>query len=486
MTMLARVLSVVLLAFPAPVTSPAAQPAGDVAEFLAERMAAVEAPGLSYALVNRDRIVSSGAWGTDGHGRPMTTHTPVGFGSVAKPVTAVAVMRLVDAGTVGLDDPVVEHLPWFRLADQEHAGRITVRHLLEQTSGLAPDDGFARSDLGDNEPGALRRWVVSLSGVGPNAAPGERHQYNPANAQILGAMVEEVSGLTFAEYLDREVFGPLDMADAVADGPTAAEELPPGHEFYFGGVRVSDAEFDTSGVPYGYLAGSVTDLAHLAMVHTDDGRFHGGEVLSEQAVRDLRRGGPRAGVGHYGLGWRIGALDTVDTEIVWHAGASPGYHTVLITAPDTGWAVAVQQNVWSPLVDEQLNAAAFGALTIALGGTPDPPADSSTGTLLLVGMGALVLVLVAGIGWTVRRAVRRRSHRPWLGAVGWGGFGAVAALGVGLWLPGTAGLTLRHVLLFMPDVGQLSFAVVVLGSALVLARLALLPLELRRRRAGTG
>ena len=479
--MLARVLSVVLLAFPVPVT----QPVGTVEEFLVERMAAVEAPGLSYALANRDRIVSSGAWGTDGLDRPMTTHTPVGFGSVAKPVTAVAVMRLVDAGVVGLDDQVTEHLPWFRLADQEQAERITVRHLLEQTSGLAPDDGYARSDLGDNEPGALRRWVESLADVVPNAEPGERHQYNPANAQILGAMVEEVSGLTFAEFLDREVFRPLDMADAVADASTAAEELPPGHEYYFGGVRVSDAEFDTSGVPYGYLAGSVTDLAHLATLHTNLGRFHGRQVLSEQAVRDIRRGGPPAADGHYGLGWRVGTLDTVGTRIVWHAGASPGYHSILITAPDTGWAVAVQQNVWSPLADEQLNAAAFGALTIALGGNPDPPAGSSPGMLLLVGMGALALLLAAGLGSTVRRAVRRRPRRPWPGALGWGALGAVAAFGVGLWLPASVGLTLRHVLLFMPDIGQLSVAVVVLGSALVLARLALLPFE-PRGRTGTG
>ncbi|MCT2586940.1 serine hydrolase domain-containing protein [Actinophytocola gossypii] len=474
-------LSVVLLVFPAPV----GQPPGDVTEFLADRMAAVEAPGMSYALVNRDRIVSSGAWGTDGHGRPMTTHTPVGFGSVAKPVTAVAVMRLVDAGTVGLDDPVFEHLPWFRLADRGHAERITVRHLLEQTSGLAPADGYARSDIGDNEPGALRRWVESLAETGPNAAPGERHQYNPANAQILGAMVEEVSGLTFAEFLHREVLGPLDMADAVADAATAAAKLPPGHEFYFGGVRVGDAEFDTSGVPYGYLAGSVTDLAHLAMLHTNDGRFGGREVLSERAVRDLRGPGPRAGNGHYGLSWRVDTLRTVDTTIVWHAGASPGYHTVLVTAPDTGWAVAVQQNVWSPLADPQLNAAALGALTIALGGTPDPPPGSSTSTLLLAGMGALVLVLAAGLGWTARRAFRRCSRRPWLGAVGWGGLGAIAALGVGVWLPGAVDLTLRHILLFLPDVGQLAVAAVVLGSALVLARLVLLPFELRRR-PGTG
>jgi CubicO group peptidase (beta-lactamase class C family) len=455
--------------------------------FLIERMRANEAPGMSYALVRRDELVASGAWGTDGNGRPMTPRTPVGFGSVAKPITAVGILRLVGTGTVGLDDPVVEHLPWFRLADQDHARRITVRHLVEQTSGLPPSEGYARSDLDDNAPGALRRWVESLADVTPNAAPGERHQYNPANANILGAMAEEVTGLSFADFMAREVFGPLDMTDAIADAATAAESLPPGHEYYLGGVRTAPARFDTSGVPYGYSAGSVTDLAHLAMPLIGDGRFDGRQVLSPDLVRDIPHSGPTAAGGHYGLGWRTHTLDPVGTTIVWHAGAVPGYHTALITAPDEGWAIAVQQNVWSPLVDEQLNAAAFGALTIALGGTPDPVEESSTRTMVLVGLGVLVLVLAGGLGLGVWRLVGRRratARRAWLAGAGWIVLGALSAVGVGVWLPGVAGLTLWHLLRFMPDIGQFAVVVVALGSALVVARLALLVVQLRGRRPG--
>lgn len=463
----------------------ARQEVGDVEAFLVERMRANQAPGLSYALVHDDEVVASGAWGTDGFGRPMTARTPVGFGSVSKPVTATAVLRLADAGAIGLDDPVIRHVPWFRLADQAQAGRITIRHLLEQTSGISPRDGYARADRDDSAPGAIRRWVEDLAEVVPTAAPGERHQYSPANATILAAMIEEVTGLSFSDYVRREVFTPLDMADGIAS-PRDAERMPPGHEYYFGAVRSADRTFDTSGLAYGYLAGSVTDLAHLAIPLLEDGRYGDTRFLTRDTVTNLRHGGPTAACGRYPLGWRNCTLTTVNTPIVWHAGAVTGYHTALITAPDTGWAIAVQQNVYSPLHDEALNSAAFGALTIALGGTPGPMPDNSADTVTIIALGALVLVLAGALAWTLRRLLvprpgRRPGWRTWSAAAAWAGLGTLSAVAVGLWLPGMFDLRLRHIVRFMPDIGQLAVAITILGPALALTRLATAAVETRRR-----
>lgn len=462
--------------------------------FLVERMRDNSVPGLSYALVHRDRVVRSGAWGTDGHGRPMTTRTPIGFGSVSKPVTATAIMRLVDTGRVRLDDPVIGYLPWFRLADQHHAEQVTVRHLLEQTSGISPRDGYARSDRDDNAPGGIRRWVADLVTARPTAAPGEVHQYSPANAMILAAIAEEVTGLSFADFLRQELFAPLDMADGIADARDA-ERMPPGHEYYFGAVRRTPRMFDDSGVPYGYLAGSVTDLAHLAIIHTSGGRYGGEQVLAEGTVSNIQRGGPRAAGGHYGLGWRIGTLSTVGARIVWHAGGVTGYHTIVITAPDAGWAVAVQLNAWSPLRDASLNAAGFDALTLALGGVPSPPPAEPTTTVALVALGALALALAVGLALSVRRLLRRNPTRrhawPILLATGSGTtVGVLSAAGVGLWLPHSFDLDLRHVLRFMPDIGHLAIAIITLGLALTTTATALLTRTLlgfhARRRAATG
>jgi beta-lactamase family protein len=247
--------------------------------------------------------------------------------------------------------------------------------------------------------------------------------------------------------------------------------MPPGHQYYFGGVRRAPRTFDTSGVPYGYVAGSVTDLANLAIVHTNAGRHGGTQVLSRGAVTDLQRAGPAAAGGHYGLGWRVGTLDAVNARIVWHAGATTGYHSLVVTAPDAGWAVAVQQNAWSPLRDGALNAAGFGALAIVLGGEPDPPPAEPTTVIALVVLATLATALAAGLALLARRLLRRRGPTPrrtWpvlLAAGSAAVFGLLSAAGVGLWLPHRFDLDLRHVRQFMPDLGDLAVAIIVLGLA---------------------
>lgn len=278
------------------------------------------------------------------------------------------------------------------------------------------------------------------------------------------------------------MFTPLDMADGVAD-TWDAERMPPGHEYYFGTVRTAERTFDTSGHAYGYLAGSATDLAHLVIPLLN----HDTQFLTTGTAAGLQHGGSRAAGGRYSLGWRTTTLTSAVTPVVWHAGAVTGYHTTLITAPEAGWAIAVQQNVYSPLHDEALNSAAFGALTIGPGGTPAPIPGTATETIVPVMLGVLVLVLVlvlaGALAWTflrllARRLGRRPGWRAVLATAGWAGLGILPATTGGLLLPGMLDLQLRHIVRFMPDMGQLAIAIIVLGPALALARLATLIAEL--------
>ena len=94
-------------------------------------------PGLALAIVRGDQIVYLKGYGrADASGRPVTPQTPFLIGSITKSFTALAVMQLVEAGTVDLDAPVQRYIPWFRVADPRASAQITVRHLLTMTSGL--------------------------------------------------------------------------------------------------------------------------------------------------------------------------------------------------------------------------------------------------------------------------------------------------------------------------------------------------------------
>ncbi|MEU4426191.1 serine hydrolase domain-containing protein [Actinoplanes sp. NPDC024001] len=451
-------------------TAPAADP---IEAHLQQHRADQRIPGLAYAVVSGDRVVRQGAWGVDGDGHAVTAQTPFLIGSVSKPVTATAVMRLVEARRLALDDPVRRHLPWFRLADGQAAQHISVRHLLTHTSGLPR--WASRTDRFDNSAGGLARSVRDLAGVRLQSAPGTHHHYSDANYMVLGAVVEAVTGQPFGAALRREVLDPLGMRHSAATQAEAdSVGLPAGHRYWFGQPRRFDAPYDTSGVPYGYVAASADDLARFAMAH-----LKGGRLLSEETLKLMH-------TGEYGLGWRTSTLDGIGTRLVWHAGATPGYFANVVLAPESGSAVVVLGNSYSPALDAPLAAAAFDVTRLLHGGTPT---SSNDGDPLMRAM-LPVLVAVAGLLtvtaiWSLTRAIRSsrpaeprlRSTLAWLAA-------CTAVAGVAALLPSMMGNDLGQALLWMPDVGWAIIAVITLAALLAAIRVGIAVARRRARPVG--
>jgi CubicO group peptidase (beta-lactamase class C family) len=103
-------------------------------------------PGLAIGIVRGDQILHVQGYGVaDNAGRPMTAQTPFLVASFSKSITAVGVMQLVDEGKIDLDAPVQSYLPWLQVADAEYSAQITIRHLLNQTSGFSEVEGDKRN-----------------------------------------------------------------------------------------------------------------------------------------------------------------------------------------------------------------------------------------------------------------------------------------------------------------------------------------------------
>src|SRR6266496_1945628 len=145
--------------------------------YVSAQMQANHIPGVALGLVHNDQIVHLRGFGSaDSTGRAVTPHTPFLLASVSKSFTALAIMQLVEAGKVELDAPVQRYLPWFRLADPAASARITVRHLLNQTSGLAdPTESVTK---GDGSDAALEHAVRALSAVQPRHPAGQAFGYS--------------------------------------------------------------------------------------------------------------------------------------------------------------------------------------------------------------------------------------------------------------------------------------------------------------------
>jgi CubicO group peptidase (beta-lactamase class C family) len=143
-------------------------------------------PGLAFAIVHGDQIVHLKTMGVaDPSGRPITPQTSFLLASLSKSFTALAIMQLVEAGQIDLDAPVQRYLPWFRVADAAASARITVRHLLNQTSGLSALTGNGYFITRDSDDEAQDRFVRGLSTASLSSAPG--HELRIQQRQLRDA-----------------------------------------------------------------------------------------------------------------------------------------------------------------------------------------------------------------------------------------------------------------------------------------------------------
>ncbi|MDT0301815.1 serine hydrolase domain-containing protein [Streptomonospora wellingtoniae] len=474
--------------------SPArAAPAGPAAgaasidAYLRERMAATGTPGLAYALVGPDGPEHTAAWGRDGDGAPITEDTPFLWGSVAKPVTATLVMSLAESGLLSPDDRVREHLPGFTLAGGAGGG-ITLRHLLAQTSGIPA--GTGATDRFDSAGDPYGRAVPALAGVEPLAAPGTRHVYASENYLLLGAVVEAVTGRPFAEVQRRRVLEPLGMTGAITTA-REARAVAPGHRYVFGRPVAFDAPYDAAGASYGYLGGSVVDLARFAAANLGAGRKGDSDVLSAASFDRMHTGQARISATHrYGLGWRADERNRdLGVSTVWHGGGVSGYQAAVVLLPERARAVVVVQNAYGGLQDAELIETGLGAARMAAGGAaPDASVDGWTYPALLAVLCAVLAAALTLVGASVRRLrraggpARRRSA---VAAAAWALGGVVAAWSVAVPLPRSAmGVAdLRRVALWQPDAAGLLAAVAAAALMVALLRAAAAARILRAVRA---
>lgn len=304
-------------------------------------------PGAAVAITQGNRVVYVRGYGHDSTGAEITGETPFRVASLSKSFTAFAVMQLVEAGQLRLDDPVKRHLPAFT-PDDHRADQITVRHLLSQTSGLA-DRGFP--EISRPQPSSLAGAVARLDHARLVADPGTQWNYHNPNYHVAARLVEVVSGVPFGEYLRRHIFEPLAMSatttTATDDQPVAG--LADGYLFAYGqSVSTPAPGYFVSGS--GGIVSTASDLAKWLAMQNNNGRAaNGTRLLSPSGVAELHTS---AEPGGYALGWDTDGPAAHPTEIS-HGGTQYTFSAHQTLLPDSGYGIAVLFNSTSPLGLEQ-------------------------------------------------------------------------------------------------------------------------------------
>ena len=361
----------------------------DVDRYVAGKIADHLIPGLALVMIRDGQVVHRRGFGD------LDTKQPIIIGSLSKAITAMAVMTLVEDGKIALDAPMQRYLPELRFEDP-NTGAVTVRHLLNQTSGLpayAPRANAHDATLAAHAEALQRAQLV--------ATPGKHHIYSSPNYQLLGRIVENVSGQPFGAYVQARILDPLQMASSSAE---SADHAVRGHNIWWGVPGPSAYRWEPGRLPTASIVASADDLARLVLSQLGEGH----QILTPESRALMHLGVGKTQHFSYAMGWRAGP--TAGVPSLWHGGALPSYRGAIVMLPESRSGVIVLTNV-STMFGDHTREIASGVVAL-MEQRPLPTAIRPLRHVYIgVAAGSLLLLVLAV--WGLVRAVRKPSGKRW-------------------------------------------------------------------------
>ncbi|GGZ01648.1 serine hydrolase domain-containing protein [Streptomyces avidinii] len=350
-------------------------------------------PGATLAVFTEGRIheLASGLLHR-GTGVEATTDSVFQLGSIAKLYTATLVMQLAAAGELDLDAPVNDVLPEFSVADPDATKAITPRRLLSHTSGMTCDFTYD-SGRGDD---CLAAYVAAARNVALDCPPGAAVSYSSVGYNVLGRIVEVLTGRTWDQALKERLLAPLSLTRTMTLPEEAlAFRTAMGHLPGDGPDPEPAPAWDMmprSAGPYGRVLATAADVLRLAKLHLDGGSAPDGtQILGPRAVAEMQRWAVdvpdkwTVSADGWGLGWSL--YDWNGIPGYGHDGASIGQYAFLRVVPGADLVVVLLTNGGAA---RPFYADLFRELLLDLGGVHMPPAFAPPARPPLVDMAPLV------------------------------------------------------------------------------------------------
>jgi serine beta-lactamase-like protein LACTB, mitochondrial len=302
----------------------------------ARHMSAELIPALSVAVATGEGPVWSAAWGfadLENH-VPATPRTVFRLGSIAKPITGVAAMLLVEQGRLNLDAPVQDYVRFPR-----KQWPISTRQLLGHQAGIRHYQG--------DDFGSTRHYESVIAGLEMFAKdplvhePGTRYLYSTYGFNLAGAVVEQAAGLPYEQWVRERIMVPAGMTSLQPDNVyRVIPHRARGYRRSNVGILENCSLADTSNkVPGGGWLANASDLIRFARALME------GSLLTQASLDQmwkpgfLRGGKPT----HYGLGWNVQNENGV--FVAQHSGGQQGANTHLLLIPSSRTAIAVLTNL---------------------------------------------------------------------------------------------------------------------------------------------
>ncbi|OEJ99905.1 serine hydrolase domain-containing protein [Roseivirga misakiensis] len=302
--------------------------------------------GASVAIVNNGQIEWSKAYGvTDGgNSNPVTTETLFQCASIGKVITALAALKLVEDGKIDLDEHVNNKLQRWKINTNE-SQKVTLRHLLSHSAGLTDDYGFLGYNPEDEIPTLLQILnndpiANTKKSLEVKTSPGKTERYSGGGYLIIQLLIEELSGLSFADYVQKHVFEPLQMIRSTYDyRPDKNFELSIASGHRSNGKSLKNKKYNI--YPERAAAGPWTTAEDLAkLIVGIQGAFNSkaNPILKQESTQELLS----IQINNKGLGVNLKGIDK--PEAFWHAGQNLGYTALLYGLIEKGQGAVILLN----------------------------------------------------------------------------------------------------------------------------------------------
>ncbi len=313
--------------------------------WIQQQLSDSQIPGLSVTIIRDGQTIMQKGYGfADKDGAiPVDDQTAFEIGSNSKAFTGLAILQLIKENKVKLSDPVSMYMPWFKPTYHGQPVAITIEQLLHHTSGI-PFETIGRLPEGSGQD-QLQQTVRILEHQPLAYPPGERFEYATINYDVLGLVIEQVSGQAYADYMQQMIFNPLGMKHTFVLQGDRSNQIKPatGYKMAYTSPRAYEPPPYDGNAPAGYIVSTATDMTRWLTAQLGE-RSQGNidAELIQQSHQPNRSVAPDLNGSSYAIGWDI--FQKGQGEIS-HAGNNPTFSSFIVMRPAQKTAVLVMANM---------------------------------------------------------------------------------------------------------------------------------------------
>ena len=317
--------------------------------YFAQQLESSKIPGATVSVVRDGEVLFAKGYGeadVEAKEPVVADETLFRVGSVSKLFTSTAAMQLVEEGKLDLDEDVNRYLDDVEIPDTYPGQPVTLRNLLTHTAGFEQEfvGSGARTEA-DYKP--LGEYLAGIDPPARVRPPGEVTSYSNYGMALIGRIVEEQSGMTFAQYVEQNVTAPLGM-----DGTTAAQPLEPGlrdrlaqgYTVEGGGPTAEPFEYIEE-APAGSVSSTATDMARFMIAQLQNGRYGDARILQEDTAKQMQTKQFSSAPGlSSGMGFGFYGQTVNGERVIEHGGNTFLYHSIAVLLPKRNVGLFVSYN----------------------------------------------------------------------------------------------------------------------------------------------